>query len=82
MDGCRGADGNSCPSGEVCSSTDSAPGTCGPAEANDPTGIFAEGNGLCTARPGPAGNARSAGALLPMLAALAGLALRRRRTGR
>ncbi|WP_437998709.1 hypothetical protein WMF26_00645 [Sorangium sp. So ce185] len=82
VDGCRGADGNSCPSGEVCSSTDSAPGTCGPAEANDPTGIFAEGNGLCTARPGPAGNARSAGALLPMLAALAGLALRRRRTGR
>ncbi|WP_080681908.1 DUF11 domain-containing protein [Sorangium cellulosum] len=82
VDGCRGADGNSCPSGQVCSSTDSAPGTCGPAEANDPTGIFAEGNGLCTARPGPAGNARSAGALLPMLAALAGLALRRRRTGR
>ncbi|XXX77277.1 hypothetical protein WMF30_00695 [Sorangium sp. So ce134] len=82
VDGCRGADGNSCPSGEVCSSTDSSPGTCGPVEANDPTGIFAEGNGLCTARPGPAGNARGAAALLPMLAALAGLALRRRRTGR
>ncbi|WP_437600032.1 DUF3344 domain-containing protein [Sorangium sp. So ce590] len=77
VEGCRGADGNSCPSGEACSSIDSSPGTCGPA-ANDPSGIFAEGNGLCAARPGPAGNLRAA-ALLPMLAALAGLALRRRR---
>ncbi|WP_437967887.1 DUF3344 domain-containing protein [Sorangium sp. So ce260] len=78
VDGCRGAGGNSCPSGEVCSSTDSSPGTCEPAQTNDPTGIFAEGNGLCAARPGPAGNLRAA-ALLPMLAALAGLVLRRRR---
>ncbi|WP_437813561.1 isopeptide-forming domain-containing fimbrial protein [Sorangium sp. So ce1078] len=78
VDGCRGADGNGCPSGEVCSSTDSSPGTCEPAQTNDPSGIFAEGNGLCAARPGPAGNLRAA-ALLPMLAALAGLVLRRRR---
>ncbi|WP_437279081.1 hypothetical protein WME90_00570 [Sorangium sp. So ce375] len=81
VDGCRGADGNSCPSGEVCSSTDSTPGTCGPAD--DPKGIFAEGNGLCAARPTPANSTPGAIALLPMLAALAGLARRRqRRTGR
>ncbi|KYF54673.1 hypothetical protein BE08_20070, partial [Sorangium cellulosum] len=47
VEGCRGADGNGCPSGEVCTSTDSSPGTCepeepGPGEPNDPTGIFAE----------------------------------------
>ncbi|WP_437590194.1 DUF3344 domain-containing protein [Sorangium sp. So ce1000] len=81
-EGCRGAEGNSCPSGEVCSSTDSTAGTCEPESENDPTGIFAEGNGLCAARPTPAGSTRGATALLPMLAALAGLALRRRRTGR
>ncbi|WP_437762231.1 hypothetical protein WME77_29595 [Sorangium sp. So ce764] len=82
VEGCRGAEGNSCPSGEVCSSTDSTAGTCGPATENDPTGIFAEGNGFCAARPTPAGSTRGAAALLPMLAALAGLALRRRRAGR
>ncbi|WP_437756186.1 DUF3344 domain-containing protein [Sorangium sp. So ce1389] len=82
VDGCRGAEGNGCPSGEVCSSTDSTPGTCEPeepAEENDPTGIFAEGNGLCAARPLPANSGRGAAALLPLLATLAGLVLRRRR---
>ncbi|WP_433932680.1 DUF3344 domain-containing protein [Sorangium cellulosum] len=80
-EGCRGESGNGCPSGEVCSSTDSTPGTCGPdsGEPNDPTGIFAEGNGLCAARPTPAGSGPGAAALLPLLGALAGLALRRRR---
>ncbi|AUX40187.1 cell surface SD repeat-containing protein [Sorangium cellulosum] len=29
VDGCRGDGGNGCPSGQVCSSTDSTPGTCG-----------------------------------------------------
>ncbi|WP_441289376.1 hypothetical protein ACSRUE_00935 [Sorangium sp. KYC3313] len=82
VEGCRGSDGNSCPSGEVCSSTDSTAGTCAPESENDPTGIFAEGNGFCAARPTPAGSTRGAAALLPMLAALAGLALRRRRAGR
>ncbi|WP_437297178.1 hypothetical protein [Sorangium sp. So ce426] len=80
--GCRGTDGNGCPSGQVCSSTDSTAGTCAPESENDPTGIFAEGNGFCAARPTPAGSTRGAAALLPMLAALAGLALRRRRAGR
>ncbi|WP_437927817.1 DUF3344 domain-containing protein [Sorangium sp. So ce291] len=81
IDGCRGAEGNGCPSGEVCSSTDSTQGTCGPEEPeeNDPTGIFAEGNGLCAARPLPANSGRGAAALLPLLATLAGLVLRRRR---
>ncbi|WP_434044989.1 MULTISPECIES: DUF3344 domain-containing protein [Sorangium] len=81
VEGCRGADGNGCPSGDVCTSTDSSPGTCepGPGEPNDPSGIFAEGNGLCAARPTPAGSGPGAGALLPLLGALAGLALRRRR---
>ncbi|WP_437734427.1 hypothetical protein [Sorangium sp. So ce1335] len=84
VEGCRGADGNGCPSGEVCTSTDSSPGTCepeepGPGEPNDPSGIFAEGNGLCAARPTPAGSGPGAGTLLPLLGALAGLALRRRR---
>ncbi|WP_438017691.1 DUF3344 domain-containing protein [Sorangium sp. So ce315] len=84
VEGCRGADGNGCPSGEVCTSTDSSPGTCepeepGPGEPSDPSGIFAEGNGLCAARPTPAGSGPGAGALLPLVGALAGLALRRRR---
>ncbi|XXT20117.1 hypothetical protein WME94_00940 [Sorangium sp. So ce429] len=83
IDGCRGAEGNGCSSDEVCSSTDSTPGTCGPEqpvdEENDPTGIFAEGNGLCAARPLPANSGRGAAALLPLLATLAGLVLRRRR---
>ncbi|WP_437689771.1 DUF3344 domain-containing protein [Sorangium sp. So ce176] len=81
VEGCRGADGNGCPSGDVCTSTDSSPGTCepGPGEPHDPSGIFAEGNGLCAARPTPAGSGPGAGALLPLLGALAGLALRRRR---
>ncbi|WP_437780830.1 DUF3344 domain-containing protein [Sorangium sp. So ce1097] len=82
VEGCRGADGNGCPSGEVCTSTDSSPGTCEPEEpgpGDDPSGIFAEGNGLCAARPTPAGSGPGAGALLPLVGALAGLALRRRR---
>ncbi|WP_437876756.1 hypothetical protein [Sorangium sp. So ce513] len=81
VEGCRGADGNGCPSGEECTSTDSSPGTCepGPGEPNDPSGIFAEGNGLCAARPTPAGSGPGAASLLPLLGALAGLALRRRR---
>ncbi|WP_437676771.1 hypothetical protein [Sorangium sp. So ce131] len=81
VDGCRGEGGNGCPSGQVCSSTDASAGTCGPApvDENDPDDIFAEGNGLCAARPQPASSVPGAGTVLPMLAALAGLALRRRR---
>ncbi len=60
MEGCRGAEGNGCPSGEVCSSTNSTAGTCEPESENDPSGIFAEGNGFCAARPTPAGSTRAA----------------------
>jgi hypothetical protein len=42
VDGCRGADGNLCPSGEMCSSTDSSAGTCEPIEPTPECGEDAD----------------------------------------
>ncbi|EYF07083.1 isopeptide-forming domain-containing fimbrial protein [Chondromyces apiculatus] len=76
--GCRGEGGNACPDGQVCSSTDSSVGTC--SQAN-PDGLYPEGNGLlCAARPAQGGGS-SSGPLAVALAAVAGLALRRRQRG-
>ncbi|WP_050435390.1 DUF11 domain-containing protein [Chondromyces crocatus] len=84
VNGCRGTNGNSCPSGQVCSSTDDTAGTCspdpgGPAEPGSDD-LYAEGNGLlCSARPGQADGQGGATALT--LVGLLGLALRLRRKG-
>ncbi|EYF06429.1 internalin, putative [Chondromyces apiculatus DSM 436] len=78
--GCRGADGNGCPEGQECSSSDATAGTCRTPVpgVEEPDGMYPEGNGLlCAARPGPAGG--GGGALVVAMAGLAGLALRRRR---
>jgi len=84
VDGCRGENGNSCPDGQECTSTNETPGTCEPATEqpqNDPDDIFAEGNGLlCAARP--AGGGDRGGALALAMGALAGMALLRRRRSR
>jgi len=84
VDGCRGENGNSCPDGQECTSTNETPGTCEPATEqpqNDPDDIFAEGNGLlCAARP--AGGGDRGGALALAMGALAGIALLRRRRSR
>ncbi|MCC6559322.1 MAG: DUF11 domain-containing protein [Polyangiaceae bacterium] len=73
VDGCRGTGGNTCPEGQVCSSTDGSAGTCA-----EPDRIVAEGNGLlCSAQP--ARRSPDHAAWLAGLAAAAALAIRRRR---
>jgi MYXO-CTERM domain-containing protein len=83
--GCRGKDGNGCPTNEVCSSTDGSIGTCmngaGGGGAGPSDGITASGNGLlCAAAPGRDGGDTGwlVGGLLGVLAA----ARRRRRAQR
>jgi hypothetical protein len=80
-DGCRGAGGNECPAGQVCSSSDASIGTC--SAAPPPPVPSLEGNGvLCAARaPGGKGEGRGErgafGAVI--LAALFGVLVGRRR---
>lgn len=83
VDGCRGEGGNGCPDGEQCSSTTSAPGTCGEAPPPPPAPQAEadsgdDGNCGC-ALPG---TGRSNGAFAALGALLVGLALRRRRQPR
>ncbi|MFO0758156.1 MAG: DUF11 domain-containing protein [Byssovorax sp.] len=74
IEGCRGKDGNGCPSEQTCSSTDATIGTCG--AGNDD--VIAQGDGIfCATRPGPRGD-DSAPWLFGGAIGLA-LALRRRR---
>jgi len=76
--GCRGnAETSTCPSGQVCSSTDDSIGLCA---AGDPTenAFSIVGHGFCSAQPGSQGE-RS----LPFfLGLLGGLALLRKRLGK
>ncbi|EYF07081.1 DUF3344 domain-containing protein [Chondromyces apiculatus] len=76
--GCRGEGGNTCPDGQTCSSTDATAGDCSEPPTDD---VYPEGNGLlCAARPAQ-GSGSSSGPLAVALAAVAGLALRRRQRG-
>ncbi|MFO0547414.1 MAG: MopE-related protein [Polyangiaceae bacterium] len=73
VDGCRGEDGNGCPSGEECSSDDASIGVC---EESDVT-VHAEGNGVfCAAAPA---SSRTGDAMAFGLVSLLGLVLVRRR---
>jgi uncharacterized repeat protein (TIGR01451 family)/MYXO-CTERM domain-containing protein len=89
--GCRGMNGNGCPSGQQCSSTDATAGMCGAATGTGGSsssssgtggavdGITASGNGLiCAAQPGSGDD--DAGAWI--LGGLAGLVLASRRRRR
>lgn len=77
VDGCRGQGGNSCPTGEVCSSDSVAAGTCGPAELPHVRAEDSGDDGNCgCALPGATRSSPLFGAL-GMLGL--GLALRRRR---
>jgi hypothetical protein len=83
-DGCRGKDGNGCPTGQLCSSQDQTPGVCQPPAAD---GFFAEGNGcLCVVTGASNDNAGGAGDARMALAAFGAAAVlvwrRRRRIAR
>ncbi|MBX3127457.1 MAG: DUF3344 domain-containing protein [Polyangiaceae bacterium] len=85
IDGCRGTDGNGCPDGLVCTSTDGTIGSCvpeGDGNGNDkPTGAADSGDdGSCACRT-TGGSGGTGGALLALLGAAA-LRLRRRRAAR
>ncbi|MEZ4224228.1 MAG: DUF3344 domain-containing protein [Polyangiaceae bacterium] len=77
MDGCRGTDGNSCPTGYECTSQDASIGQCVPTSGN---GAPAESgdDGSCGCRTPGGDRAPVSGGLL-LLAGLASLAQRRRR---
>jgi uncharacterized repeat protein (TIGR01451 family) len=95
IDGCRGTNGNGCPDGTVCTSTDETIGTCTSSGAGgngggsgggngsggaEPDGFVAEGNGiLCSAQPGNHNGTGFACLIAGALGAL--MALRRRRRG-
>jgi hypothetical protein len=70
--GCRGKDGNGCPTEMICSSTDATPGTCGP-PTTAPGNLVGGGLGACAV------GGRSAGGGLALLVAAALLLVARRR---
>ena len=75
-DGCRGTGGNTCPSGQKCSSMDITQGACSPIPEG---GVIAEGNGiLCSARPAN-DNGSDLGFMLGGALGLLAAARRRRR---
>ncbi len=75
VEGCRGADGNTCPDGQVCSSLTQTIGVCKPGDEGE--AVLAEGSGiLCSTRPANDGGG-SLGWLLPL--AIGGLFAARRR---
>ncbi len=65
VSGCRGVGGNGCPSGQVCSSTDSTIGTCQPGPAADagvitPPNLLEGGGCDCASAPGDASTGSTA----------------------
>jgi len=79
--GCRGEGGNGCPEGEQCSSTTSAPGTCGPVPPPPPApAADSDDDGGCgCALPG---QSRGTGAWAVLAALVLGVGLRLRRRAR
>ncbi|UQA59431.1 MSCRAMM family adhesin SdrC [Polyangium aurulentum] len=68
--GCRGtAETNTCPSGQVCSSTDDSIGLCAAGDSTE-DGFSIVGHGFCSAQPGSQGE-RSLPFFLGLLGALA-----------
>ncbi len=81
VDGCRGTDGNGCPVGQECSSTDDTIGTCDWPE-DVPAPYYGEGSGLiCAAKPGNDNGSSGAAWLAGLVLALS-LTVRRRATRR
>jgi MYXO-CTERM domain-containing protein len=79
MDGCRGTDGNGCPTGYQCTSTDASIGQCVPETGN--TGSVDSGDdGSCGCRtPGSDSRTPVGGSLALLLGAGVLVARRRRR---
>ena len=79
IDGCRGTDGNGCPSGYQCTSTDSSIGQCVPSTGNPGTGAQDSGDdGSCGCRT-PGSGTTPVGGSLALLLGAGVLAARRRR---
>ena len=87
IEGCRGNGGNTCPSGEVCSSVDETIGTCGPdgtggggGGASEDDTLVVQGGGCSCSVPSDGHDGSAPWALFAAGAAVA--ALRRRRDTR
>jgi hypothetical protein len=77
IDGCRGEDGNGCPSDESCSSDDATVGTCEPTSAQAPE-FSAEGNGIFCSYA-PSNDGETSFGVFALLAALGLIGQRRSR---
>jgi MYXO-CTERM domain-containing protein len=87
IDGCRGLNGNGCPDGELCTSSDNSIGMCSGGNTGgggsgtgggSPSGFVASGNGLACAASPRSGENGSIWLLGSVVAALAALRRRRR----